>query len=85
MPPKDRWIGILVAALVIAAATQELRKPAGQRDWHGEIAGFVPYDLRPPTLDRVRRAWWNPRDRRLLTGMPVGIGWSVNLARLLAR
>jgi len=85
MPPKDRWIGLLVAALVIAAVTQELRKPAGQRDWHGEIAGFVPYDVRPPTLDRVRRAWWNPQDRRLLTAIAVGIGWSVNLARLLGR
>lgn len=85
MLPKNRWIGLLVAALAIAAVVQELRKPAGQRDWHGEVAGFVPYDFRPPTLDRLRQAWWNPQDRRLLTGRPVGIGWSVNLARLLGR
>lgn len=85
MPPKDRWIGLLVAALVIAAVVQELRKPAGQRDWHGAVAGFVPYDFRPPTLGRFRQAWWNPQDQRVLTAIAFGVGWSINWARLLGR
>jgi hypothetical protein len=71
--------------LAVAAVVQELRKPAGRRDWHGEVAGFIPYDFRLPTLDRYRQAWWNPRDQRLLTGTAFGIGWSVNLARVLGR
>lgn len=85
MNPPNRWISLLVAGLAVTAVVQELRKPARRRDWHGEVAGLVPYDFRPPTLDRVRRAVWNPGDRRLLTGMPFGIGWSVNAARLLGR
>ena len=82
---NNRWIGLLAAILGIAAVVQELRKPAGQRDWHGEVAGFVPYDFRLPTLDRYRQAWWNPRDHRLLTSTAFGIGWSVNMARLFGR
>ncbi len=87
MKPKNsnRWISFLFAGLAIVAVMQELRKPARRRDWHGEIAGFVPYDFRLPPLDRYRQAWWNPGDRRLLTGTVFGIGWSVNLARLLER
>ncbi len=85
MNPPNRWISLIGVAVAVAAVVQELRKPARKRGWHGDVAGFVPYDLRLPTLDRLRRAWWNPGDRRLLTGMPFGIGWSVNLARLLGR
>ena len=52
---RARWI---VPLLVFGAlVVRELRKPADERTWHGEIAGVVPYDLRPPTLGRVRRSW----------------------------
>lgn len=73
------WIGFgLLAAVVVV----ELRKPADQREWHGELGGVVPYDLRPPTVSRIRQAWWNPDDPRILTNRAFGVGWAVNLARL---
>jgi hypothetical protein len=72
-----------VGTVVAAAVAKELRKPAGERTWHVEVAGFVPYDFRPPTLRRARDRWWNPRDPRLLTPRVFGVGWELNLARLV--
>jgi Family of unknown function (DUF5808) len=81
---RRRWIGLGVgAALLGAALATELRKPAGERTWQGRIAGRVPYDLRPPTPTRVRHRLWNPADRRLLVPTVFGVGWTVNLGRLL--
>jgi hypothetical protein len=77
-----RTLGI---GLVLVAIGKELRKPKAERGWHGQIAGFVPYDLRLPTLDRLRSSVWNPDSSRLLTPQPFGVGWSLNLARLLQR
>lgn len=71
--------GMMVVALV-----RELRTPREDRTWHGRI-GFVPYDLRPPTPSRVRDAWWNPDDDRLLTPRVFGVGWAVNLGAVWAR
>ncbi|HEX2171784.1 MAG TPA: DUF5808 domain-containing protein, partial [Dehalococcoidia bacterium] len=68
--------------LLAAAVAQELRKPAAQRTWHGELAGFVPYDFRPPTWERLKRSFWAPDDPRILTPRALGVGWSVNVARL---
>jgi hypothetical protein len=75
-----RAVGI--ALLAVAVAT-ELRKPSGERTWHGRLGGFVPYDLRPPTLERVRAAWWSPDDPRIFTDRVFGVGWAVNLGRLV--
>ena len=75
-------IKLATAALVAAAVVQELRKPSSERTWHGRVAGFVPYDFRPPTLDRLRAAWWNPEDPRIFTDRVFGVGWSVNLGRV---
>jgi hypothetical protein len=63
------------------AVLTELRKPRGERTWYGSLAGVVPYDLRVPTVARVRQRWWNPDDERLLTPHVFGVGWSINLAR----
>ncbi len=82
MTRNARFGWLLGLALVAAVIVQERRTPAAQRRWHGRIAGVVPYDLRPPTIRRLRQAWWNPGDDRVLTGQPFGIGWSLNLARL---
>jgi len=76
------WIKLATAALVVAAVAQELRKPSSERTWHGRVAGFVPYDFRPPTIDRVRAAWWNPEDPRIFTDRVFGVGWAVNLGRV---
>lgn len=69
-------------ALLAAALVTELRKPAAERTWHGRIGGVVPYDLRPPTLERIQAAWWSPDDPRILTDRAFGVGWAVNLGRL---
>jgi hypothetical protein len=83
---RRRIGGIAVGVgLVGAAVATELRKPRGRRTWHGKALGVVPYDFRRPTVERVRSRWWNPRDRRLFTPRAFGVGWDVNLARLLGR
>jgi len=56
-----------------------MAKPEGERTWTGEVFGFVPYDFRPPTWQRLRDAYWNPNDERLLQPRPLGVGWAVNL------
>lgn len=81
---RRRWLGLgLGTALLGAALATELRKPAGERTWHGRMAGRVPYDLRPPTLARVHERLWNGADRRILVPTVFGVGWTVNLGRLL--
>jgi hypothetical protein len=69
-------------ALLVAAITQELRKPASERTWHGRVIGFVPYDLRLPTLSRFTGAIWNPNSPSILVGTPFGVGWTLNLRAL---
>lgn len=75
-------IGVVSALLAIAAVAQELRRSKEERTWHGEVFG-VPYDFRRPTLERIKQAWWNPDDARLFTPREFGVGWSLNLFRLL--
>ena len=38
----------------------------------------VPFDFRFPTVDRIRKRLWNPRDHRIFTPSVFGVGWSVN-------
>lgn len=78
-----RWLALLL--VIGSLVVWELRKPADQRTWHGEIAGVVPYDIRPPTLDRIRNSWWNPESERLLTPQVFGLGWSINVGRVARR
>ena len=73
-----------LAALVLIglAVFEQLRRPAEERTWEGEVAGFVPYDFRMPTIERARSRWWNPEDERFFVPQVFGLGWTVNLARL---
>jgi hypothetical protein len=71
-------------ALIAAAVVQQLRRPPSERDWHGTLGGAVPYDLRPPTLDRLRDSLWAPDDERLWLPRAAGVGWSPNLARVFS-
>lgn len=81
-----RVVGTAVGiGLVAAAVGTELRKPRRRRTWHGRVAGVVPYDFRRPTIRRIKARWWNPRDPRILTPRAFGVGWDVNLARLVGR
>lgn len=50
----------------------------------GSIVG-VPFDLRPPTADRIRRTWWDPTEPRILVPRVFGLGWAVNFGALAVR
>ena len=82
-PSLRRAVTITGVALVGAAIVTELRKPPGDREWHGRIAGLVPYDFRLPTFERIEERWWNPADPRILTEHVFGVGWSINLAQVV--
>ncbi|HET9656460.1 MAG TPA: DUF5808 domain-containing protein [Kineosporiaceae bacterium] len=75
-----RLIGL---GFLIAAVVKELRTPAPERTWNGTL-GFVPYDLRRPTAQRFRDRMWAPEDGHLFTPQPFGVGWTLNLGRLVA-
>jgi len=83
---KSSWFRTLIKltalGLGIAAVLQELKKPAEEREWNGIVAGFVPYDLRPPTIARARSRWWNPDGDRVFVPKVFGVGWTVNVGRL---
>ena len=76
-----RLAGLVSVGLTAAAIFQELSKPEPERTWHGKVLGMVPYDFRPPTLDRIRRAYWNTAEDRLFTDRVFGVGWTINLYR----
>jgi hypothetical protein len=79
----NRYLFLLTIGVAAAAVLDQLRRPPAERTWHGTVFGLVPYDFRPPTLERFKAAWWNPDDPRLLTPRDLGIGWAVNLPRLI--
>jgi hypothetical protein len=76
-----RLIRLAVVALVVAAVATELSKPEEERTWHGRVLGYVPYDFRPPTWERIRAAYWNPDSDELFSDRVFGVGWAVNLYR----
>jgi hypothetical protein len=78
----SRLISLAAMAAVVAAVTKELRLPADERTWHGEVAGFVPYDFRKPTMERVRQRIWAPGDPNLISPQVFGVGWTVNIGRV---
>jgi hypothetical protein len=86
MKRDDRDFRDLVAgaalALLAAAFVRELNIPRDQRTWHGHVMG-VPYDLRRPTWHRVQESWWAPEDPRLVTPRAIGVGWSLNVGRIV--
>src|ERR1035437_10872794 len=72
---RRRWLGLgLGTALLGAALATELRKPAGERTWHGRMAGRGPYDLRLPTLARGHEGLWNRAGNRDFVPTPLGRG-----------
>jgi hypothetical protein len=76
---------IIGIALVAAAIFQEMGKPRQEREWHGRIAGLVPYDFRFPTVARFRERLWNPDDDRIFTERVFGVGWTINFHTLLRK
>ena len=81
---KRKWIGrAILLSLVGAAVITELRKPKEERSWHGKLAGFVPYELRRPTLQRVRDTYWAPADEHVFKPAVWGVGWALNVGRVV--
>jgi hypothetical protein len=81
----NRLLQVTAITLALTAVCQELEKPKEERPWHGKVVGFVPYDFRFPTLERIRETYWNPYDSRILVPEAFGIGWAINLYSLLER
>jgi hypothetical protein len=75
---------VLAAALVVAALIKELRLPREERTWHGLVAGFVPYDFRPPSWERVRSTFWDP-EGPVIVARVFGVGWTLNFGAAIAR
>jgi hypothetical protein len=74
-------VGVAVG-VVAAAVAKELRRPAEERTWQGRVLG-LPYDFRPPTLARIRAEFWDPDNDALFTPHAFGVGYGINLARLV--
>ncbi len=80
--PLNFVAGAAAASLLGGALAQQLRRPLSERTWHGTIAR-VPYDLRPPTADKLRDTFWNKNTARVLVPQAFGVGWTVNLYPLV--
>jgi hypothetical protein len=79
----SRLIQVTAATLMVAAILKEIEKPEEERQWHGKVACFVPYDFRLPTVESIMNAYWNPYDNRVMMPAVFGIGWAINFRALL--
>lgn len=79
-----RLLQLAGAFLLGYALLEQLSQDPKDRTWEGNAFG-VPYDFRPPTLNRLQERWWNPDDERILTPHFFGVGWSINLYQLQRR
>lgn len=80
--PLDVLAMGVAVALVAASVARELRTPPEERTWQGRVAG-VPYDWRPPTVDRLKSTWWAPEDDVLVKPTAFGLGWDLNVGRVV--
>jgi hypothetical protein len=82
--PSDiqRLIRLITLALAVVALVKELRTPPEERQWHGVVVGFVPYDFRVPTVARIKARMWDPEGAHLVNPRVFGVGWTVNVGRL---
>lgn len=80
-----RTIRTLAWISFIAAIYQELKKPEAERTWHGKVAGFIPYDFRIPTPEKLKAAYWDPASDRVFSEHVFGVGWAVNIPVLVRK
>jgi len=78
-----RLLQVTAFSLALAAVCQEMEKPPEARKWHGKVAGFIPYDFRLPTVERLQESYWNPYQSRVFTPEVFGIGWAINFYAVL--
>jgi len=84
---KEWFVRLAQAAVItiaLAAVCQELEKPKEERHWHGKL-GFIPYDFRLPTIERLKETYWNPENERVFVPQACGIGWTLNFYALLEK
>jgi hypothetical protein len=81
----DGLLFLVTVIIGIIAVRRQLRMPTEDRTWHGTVDVPVPYEFRLPSAERMTRSVWAPDDSRLFVPMAWGVGWSVNVARLLRR
>ena len=79
-----RLVQATAITVTLAAICQELEKPREERQWHGKV-GFIPYDFRLPTVERLKESYWNPDSNRIFTPEVLGIGWAINFYALLEK
>lgn len=79
----QKVIRLVTLGLVVASVVKELRTPVEERTWHGVVAGFVPYDLRVPTIARYRERMWDPDGENLVNPRAFGVGWTVNVGKVV--
>ena len=75
---------VLAAVLALVAVIKELRLPKDERTWHGALGGFVPYDFRMPTVEKIKSTFWNP-DGAIVVDRVFGVGWTINLGAIVAK
>lgn len=75
-------VKLVMAVLTGLAIRQELVKPKSERTWHGTLFGWLPYDFRRPTMQRVRDTMWAPMNPKLFMPRVFGLGWDINFGRL---
>ncbi|MCA5894182.1 DUF5808 domain-containing protein [Isoptericola sp. NEAU-Y5] len=76
-------VRLVTIGLVVAAVAKELQKDEDDRTWNGTVAGFVPYDFRVPTVDRIRERMWDPEGEHIVSPHVFGVGWTLNLGRVV--
>jgi len=79
-----RLLEAMAITVTLAAVCQELEKPKEERDWHGKV-GFIPYDFRMPTLQRLKEGYWNPDSTNIFSPEVCGIGWAITLHAVLEK
>lgn len=79
-----RFMQVAVLTVALAAVCQELEKPKEERTWQGKV-GFIPYDFRLPTIERIRQGYWNEDSAQIFSPEVIGLGWAINFHALLEK
>jgi hypothetical protein len=76
----------LAAQCAAEAGDSEPAPPASERGsrFSGTFLG-MPYDLRPPTGERVVSRWWDPLDPHVIVPRLFGMGWTINFGAVAVK
>ena len=66
-------VRVAAAAVFTATAVHAYR----EKKSHG-LYYRIPFDFRPPTMEKAMSRLWNPDDPRVITPPVFGVGWSIN-------